>query len=349
MKLGTGDPDGSAEGMADFLAAHAGHGKGFKTEHPSGLGGGRITIRCKGCGEVIERTSEGLAPEPPSESPPSAAPAPATRRRANRAEAIRDKVVPKVPALKPRRARSTPPPPPPPAKAPPLVKPPPAAASRPAPEASAAPRRRPRIGTAILAAIAIISAVVAVTRVAGEGDSSSEPSTPEPAQTPAPVPSPAPAPQSNDNSPAAEPAPPSSSGSQASQAGQTVRGPHYSVRMPQDWTKDVRDGAIVLGPAGSRDVEARLFYDESSSLSLDAMLTSAANLLRSENPGAKVSTPSRQGDRVTFVARYPEGSETATVVSEGDFRLLLLTRIDKGASAQDRAAAESMLASLKTS
>jgi hypothetical protein len=316
MKLGTGGPDSQAEAMADFLAEHAAHAKGFQTDYPGGVGSGRIVIRCKGCGAEIERSSDdsalGLvraAHEPEPEAPPASSPPP-----------------------RPRRARPAPPPPPP---------PPPPANRRPLAPASEpleAARPRPRIGTAVLAAIAVISGGVAIARIAGGGGGSSQSSTPEPAQTQTPAPAPA---------PAAKP-PPSSSGAQT---GRTVSGPHYSLRLPQGWTKSVRDGAVVLAPAGSRDVEVRLFYDESSALSLEAMLASTADLLRRQHPGAEVSPPSREGgdpDRVTLTARYSGVSETATVVSAGDFRLLLLTRIDEDASGAERAAAESVLASLKT-
>jgi hypothetical protein len=127
---------GMLEGLSRFLIQHERCGAGFDVAHPAGLGSGRVSITCRGCGArheyatatieferelKIETTPPPRRPPPPPRRPPSA--------------------IPPRPAPYPD---SLPPPAPPPAAEPPAAPEPTpaprssAATARPAPTAAAA-------------------------------------------------------------------------------------------------------------------------------------------------------------------------------------------------------------------
>jgi hypothetical protein len=73
------------EGLSRFLVEHEPHGEGFDVAHPAGLGSGRVSITCRGCGALheyatatieVERelTVEALPAQPAAEQIPSATP-----------------------------------------------------------------------------------------------------------------------------------------------------------------------------------------------------------------------------------------------------------------------------------
>ena len=74
------------EGLSRFLVEHEPHGEGFDVAHPAGLGSGRVSITCRGCGALheyatatieVERelTVEALPPRTPEAEPlPAATP-----------------------------------------------------------------------------------------------------------------------------------------------------------------------------------------------------------------------------------------------------------------------------------
>ena len=83
---------GMLEGLSRFLIQHERCGAGFDVAHPAGLGSGRVSITCRGCGArheyatatieferelKIETTPPPRRPPPPPRRPPSAIPPPA--------------------------------------------------------------------------------------------------------------------------------------------------------------------------------------------------------------------------------------------------------------------------------
>jgi len=316
MKIGAGDPETQADALADFLAQHADHAKGFKTDYPGGLGSGRVAIKCKGCGARIERTSEGtheLSGEPLAPPPPPRRRLPSTRSKQE------SKVASEAPALE-AGPRPTPAPPPPRRKKVKRTGEPSAAKGGPA-------RRRGAL-TIALAAIAVASLLFVVLRVTGGDDGSSDQGATPPAQPPI---------QSQSAVPAQQSAKP-----------QTISGDGYSFRLPAGWQRSVRDGAILLAPRASTGVDQRLYYDGESGLSLDQMVASTTELLRRDHPDAKITTPSSsKPGRAAIEATYPGGSSEATIIAKGSANLLLVSEISNGAAAADRSAAESVVRSLE--
>jgi hypothetical protein len=314
---------GMLEGLSRFLVQHERCGAGFDVAHPAGLGSGRVSITCRGCGARHEYTTATIGLE--AEQP--AAPA------AERAEAA------------PERRRIPPRPAPyPDAESESLELPEPREAAAPrgerVPEALPAasadvdapgePRSRaegresedrdlwssPRTTVALLA-VAAIALVIAVIALVSDGNKSDQnaasPTQPPPASS-------APSPQ--------PPAPAAPSPTV------TLRTSLFSVELPNGWSRRSAGGSLLLEPHGSGRANVQIYYQASPTLSESVMGRKTARFLRREVPGASLYPQRTDIDGQSaqeYTARGPGETAIAVNVLRGPYRYLLVRRIFAGA------------------
>jgi hypothetical protein len=149
-----------------------------------------------------------------------------------------------------------------------------------------------------------------------------------------------------------------SASNRARSAGRSPAGPRmvrrevadrFSVAIPVSWSPEVEQGALaIVSPRGDAEVEC---YFEDGVRPRRALVRRTTAFLRGRHPGARTSKPraerlgSRPAQRV--VARYRGGSETAVIFVAENYTYLMVARIDRGAPASARRAAEAILASLR--
>jgi hypothetical protein len=305
---------GVLEGLSRFLVQHERCGAGFDVAHPAGLGSGRVSITCRGCGARHEYTTAtiGLEPEPPVAPAASEAPQAPERGRIPPRPAPYPDAEPKElphPGAEPPAQRKR------------LPEPLPAAAD-------ATPSRdreseggdvwsSPRTTVALLA-VAAIALVVAVTALLTDGnggdDNAAAPG--QPTTPSAAPPSPGPAP----------PAPPP--------ATVTLHTSLFSVELPNGWSRRSASGSLLLEPPGSGRANVQVYYQASPSLSEPVMGRKTARFLRREVPGASLypqRTEIDGQDALQFTARGPGETAIAVNVLRGPYRYLLVRRIFAGA------------------
>ena len=305
------------EGLSRFLVQHERCGAGFDVAHPAGLGSGRVSITCRGCGARHEYTtaSIGLEPEAPAAPTPETGdvPRPAERRS-----------IPPRPAPYPDAESEPARLPEPEAPLPVEHKPGPAAlpaatdgspATRPAREAEGGDFwSSPRTTIALLgvAAVALVIAVIALLSD-GNGNDENAVAPSRPATTSPAPPSPGPA-----------PSPPTV----------TLRTSLFSVELPNGWSRRSAGGSLLLEPPGSGRANVQVYYQASPTLSEAAMGRKTARFLRREVPGASLYPQQTEIDgqpAQEYTARGPGETAIAVNVLRGPYRYLLVRRIFAGA------------------
>ena len=307
---------GMLEGLSRFLVQHERCGAGFDVAHPAGLGSGRVSITCRGCGARHEYTTAnlGLEPEAPAAPAQTETPeAPERRRIPPRPAPYPDaeskelsESAAEAPAERERLPEALPP----------------------AADASPATSRdrdaeggdlwsSPRTTVALLAvaAVALVIAVIALLSDGNGGDESPAPSQPPAASTPSPSPGPA----SN-----AAPKPPTV----------TLHTSLFRVELPNGWSRRTAGGSLLLEPPGSGRANVQIYYQASPTLSEAAMGRKTARFLRREVPGASLYPQQTEIDGQAaqeYTARGPGETAIAVNVLRGPYRYLLVRRIFAGA------------------
>lgn len=319
------------KGLSRFLVAHEPCGAGFDVSHPAGLGSGRVSMTCRGCGETYEYATATIEFEREIELEPLAV----------------DATAPADPAAPGGAAVVTPPPAPPPElKAEnededrPETKPGP-----PPPEPrrhSSGRRTRDRAIVAVLLIFAFAALAYAGIRLARDRSSSSSSSTGAPANTTA-----AAAPKATKQAPAKRSKPVT----RPAAGEKLVRTARFSLVVPRDWTRRTEGGGLLLSAPGGAGASIWAFYESNPQMSMPTMTAETARYLRSRPPGGSLSGPTRLrvGGYPAFELRDRgrSGSQTARGVLAGPYRYLAVEEVRAGASASARAAADRALRSFR--
>jgi hypothetical protein len=307
------------EGLSRFLVQHERCGAGFDVAHPAGLGSGRVSITCRGCGARHEYTTASIGLEP--EAPVAPAPETGETPRSGKRRRIPPRPAP-YPDAEPEQQ---------PAGLPELEAPA-DAEQGPTPEAlpaavdgTPATRRgreaeggdfwsSPRTTIALLgvAAVALVIAVIALLSD-GNGSDENAVSPSRPATTSPAPPSPGPA-----------PSPPTV----------TLRTSLFSVELPNGWSRRSSGGSLMLEPPGSGRANVQIYFQASPTLSEAAMGRKTASFLRREVPGASLYPQQTEIDgqeAQEYTARGPGETAIAVNVLRGPYRYLLVRRIFAGA------------------
>jgi hypothetical protein len=346
---------GMLEGLSRFLIQHERCGAGFDVAHPAGLGSGRVSITCRGCGarheyatatieferEVKIEPMEPRRPPPPPRQPipppsgerpaipprpapyPESAPgptAPAPEEAAGAARASR-------PAPGGAAVRSG---------APGIPGGPGAARTRIAtPRRDSAPMaalrsfwRSPQATIALLVVAAVALGFGVVRLVNGGGGSESHTTAPSPSPPPAAAPAPTTAPSPVPGATAKPTPAPAPAGTRL------LRTQRFTIEVPRDWTERTSTGGLLLQPRADRRVNVQIFFQRSPGLTLSQMADQTAAFLRREVPGASLfprpvriaGSPARE-----LMARGPGETAIAVDVLHGPYRYLLVRRIFAGA------------------
>ena len=358
------------EGLSRFLVQHERCGAGFDVAHPAGLGSGRVSITCRGCGarhEYATATIEverevRIDPAPRREIP---------TRRAREEPARRARRIPPRPAPYPD-SRTT-------AEEEELAAGAPSEAqpgtktaeeilrahaakaegtgqrrrgARPSIGAPSRSRGAEHVGGGALRSPGAILALVAVSAVAlgfgvvwlvnevGDGEDPSTqpiaaPGVPPPAQT---VPEP----------PAQTPPSPVPGAPQPQVA--TVQTERFSVEVPRSWSRRAVEGGLLLEPRGGGRVSVRIFYELSPELTAARMARQTRDFLANLVPGARLLPNQAQvagGSAFELTARGPGETAIAVNVLRGPYRYLLVRRIFAGAKPQSSEAASRIVRSFR--
>jgi hypothetical protein len=345
---------GMLEGLSRFLVQHERCGAGFDVAHPAGLGSGRVSITCRGCGArheyatatiEVERevriepaqrgTEQEQEPGTARPIPPRAAPYPESRQIAEEevAELSGPRTAEEI--LRAHAAKTE------------------GAGRRRTGPGIGAPPRGPGPGERLLRSPGAIPALVAVLAVAlglgvvwlvdelGGDDSSTEPVAAPPAMTapeppvqtaPAPPPGPPPSPVPGAPEPKIE----------------TVRTERYALQVPRGWSRRTVDGSLLLEPAGGGRASVRIFYENSPQLTASQMANQTTAFMSRLVPGARLlDNEARIAGESAFelTARGPGETAIAVNVLRGPYRYLLLRRIFAGAKPQTSQAASRIVLS----
>lgn len=344
------------------MVEHEPCGAGFDVSHPAGLGSGRVSMTCRGCGATYEYATATIeferevefAPvldQPPQGTPASPSP-PSYVKQPAPAE-IEAPDSDKPPAA-PKPADDEP------VEAPKKSKKPKSKRRRPAKGWS-----RDRIITAALLAFSAAALVFALIRVTGEGDESpGAPTTAPPAATaptdvdgasPKPTAPAKPKPKADTKpapKPQQKPAQRTPSPTQPGANEQLVETDRFSVIVPANWAqRSAPGGGTLLAPAGSAPVSLQIFYENDPSLSVPQMSAQTANFLLSRDQSAAVSSPKKlrlAGDPAFELrANGPAGSQAALGVIAGPWRYLVIVSEDPGTAKSAKAEAMRALISFQ--
>jgi hypothetical protein len=318
-------------GLSRFLVQHERCGAGFDVAHPAGLGSGRVSITCRGCGARHEYATATVEIEREVRIEP-ARPAPPVEPGATQPQ---DVEAPPGPAaeIPPRPApypdmerRRTP-------AAPPAERPreQPAPARR-RPAAARRARPRPHLARIAVALIAIAAVVVGLVALL---DGGGEPDTPAGRQAPSPPPAAAPTPEAT--GPVDSPVPGTTQPPTA-----TLRTERFTIEVPQGWEESMADGGLLLEPRGGGRVQVQVFYERSPGLTSTQMAQQTSDFLGRDVPGAalfpnRVQIAGQSAYELT--ARGPGETAIAVNVLRGPYRFLLVRRIFAGAKPQTSQAA----------
>jgi hypothetical protein len=308
------------EGLSRFLILHERCSAGFDVSHPAGVGSGRVSIVCRGCGaqheyltSTIEIQREVQFQVRASDSVPAT---PATIPQGDLAG---------LPRHEPPTAAEEAPPP---------------------PAAPAAEKRRiggltgARAGTAALLLIALTALIFAIVRLAGNSSDNKVATTAggpagEGATTPAQPPA------------APQPTPAETPGLRK------VTTQSFSISAPAGWRAKSIGTALRLAPGKGAGAMVRVYSDKRPDLSLSEMGRLSGQLLRREHPGGSLSSIRRTAVGGTAAlkvrVRFKGGSESALAIAHGAFRYLLLVSVSSNASAATRRDAADVVASLRPS
>ena len=339
------------EGLSRFLIEHERCGAGFDVAHPAGVGSGRVSITCRGCGASHEYLTSTIEIEREVQFQVQSAPEPAVGAKAT-APKVAAAAPPEAPAETPAISRqpafkpqpqagqsSSPPGPP---------SSPPKAPSGGGPERpSSAPPAAPggesgrgitgaRAGTIALLAVAVIAVVVALLRLSGGSNDDNAQNSAAPSggnQPPATTPQqPAQPQEPQQPQQPQQPAEPS--------VLRRVTTPTYTLDVPADWTVNSSGPALRVAPPDSDAVVLRVYSDQRPDLSLADMGRLSGQLLQRDHPGSSLSSvhATKVGgiDAATVGVDFDGGSETAFAIARGADRYLLLVAVGKDASATER-------------
>jgi hypothetical protein len=350
------------KGLSRFLVAHEPCGAGFDVSHPAGLGSGRVSMTCRGCGQTYEYATATIEFEREIELEPLATDAAAPANAA---------VV--VPPLPPS------PPPPPELEALPEAGPEAETGLEAEPEPEPPPpeskqrgqahRLRDRTIVAALLVFAFAALAYAGVRLAHDRSSSSS-STGAGGGTTAAAPATATgqggggaAKQGGTGSAAkakrgsgtgttkqapAQRAKPATRPAAGEKLVSTAR---FSLIVPRDWTRRTEGDGLLLSAPGGAGASIWAFYESNPRMSLPAMSEETARYLRSRAADGSLSGPTRLrvGGHPAFELRDrgPSGSQTARGVLADPYRYLALEEVRAGAPASARAAADRALRSFR--
>jgi hypothetical protein len=357
----TGRQPTTLKGLSSFLVEHEPCGAGFDVSHPAGLGSGRVSMTCRGCGATYEYATATIEFEREVEFEPVTV---AATTEAVVAEPPSPTFVAQPPA--PAIEAPAPPAPSPPAGDSDESDPEPESKQAAAANASSGPRRtrrspkrltRERAITAALLLFSVAALAFVVIRIAGDDNESSSTSTPTPsvATTPttavkttptAPKPAhPTPAPKPKPKQPKASPATPTANE-------QVIKTSRFSVIVPSDWTqRGASGGGTLLAPAGSAPVSLQVFFENDPGLTEQRMSAQTARFLRSRDPSAAVSSPQKKrvagNPAFQLDATGPAGTQTAVGVLADPYRYLVLLSVDPGTSKAATGEAERALGSFQ--
>jgi hypothetical protein len=373
---------GMLEGLSRFLIQHERCGAGFDVAHPAGLGSGRVSITCRGCGARHEYATatieferelkiETTAPPAQPPSPPRQRPTPAIPPRPAPYPDLTQPPAAEPPAQEPERAtrRSA------------GAAAPGEAASGPQlprrtgtaagaagggaarrPGITAGVRRRPAVArawerfwhspraTTTLFVIAAVALGFGVVRLLNSGGSSNQGSTQQAPNLSAPTATAPTAP----TAPAA-PVAPTTTPQAAPQAGLpsqpatvTLRTRHFTIAAPAGWTEHTASGGLLLQPPAGGHANVQVYFQRSPGLSAGLLANQTADFLRREVPGARLSRGSATiaGARVVEqTARGPGETAVAVDVLRGPYRYLVIRRIFAGAKPHTSRAASQAVSS----
>ncbi|HKG36133.1 MAG TPA: hypothetical protein VKA89_06820 [Solirubrobacterales bacterium] len=218
------------EGLDAFLVDHEECGGGFDVVHPTGLGGGRVSMVCRGCGARHEFATASIEVEREVRIERVAAPRrrPTAPRSPGRADCVQPRMIVE-PAPRPEPVVERPPDPP--------VAPPAEPATRPQPQP---PRRRHAPISLIRNALLVLAgaglAVAAILALTETGDDPAAPPSEPAAEAGAEVPG---------------------TVAPGVQGGglETLRTPGFTLRTPVSWTRQRANGGLIMSaPAGAASV-----------------------------------------------------------------------------------------------
>lgn len=365
---------GMLEGLSRFLVQHERCGAGFDVAHPAGLGSGRVSITCRGCGarheyatatieferelkvepaDTSSRTESPLPPPPTRQPLPHPEP-PSSQRRGT--------PIPPRPAPYPDSTRAEAPTSPAPTAQPPVLPPTaapgPGAGTTPPSQGRAAGTARPRVAmgqgqpagaadvlrrfwrsprtTTVLLVVAAAALGFGVVRLVNGSGGSPSHSVPTTPSPPASVAPTAPTPP--------RPASGSPVPAQPLPSTTTIRTQRFTIQVPAGWAERASTGGLLLQPRGDQRVNVQVFFQRSPALSLTKMARQTDRFLRGEVPGATIfarRTP--VGHELT--ARGPGETAVALDIASGPYRYLLLTRIYAGAKSRPTRAATQIVRS----
>jgi hypothetical protein len=174
----------------------------------------------------------------------------------------------------------------------------------------------PAIGLAILIVALVLTGILLLT---GNGSDDSKGTTTT-----------APATVATQPAPAATPPPPQPE-PRAPRLHGTTFYDQYRIGVPGGWRSEPKDQETVLvGPGGTPEIDVYYALDHRG---LDALGTSAVSFLKDRHPAGHVTgpTPRRVGElqALRVEATYPDGSETALVMTSGAYAYLVVARVDR--------------------
>lgn len=311
---------GTLEGLSRFLVQHERCGAGFDVAHPAGLGSGRVSITCRGCGARHEYVSAQIETERPPETPRPRAPSPPRRPSAPPA------AEPGRPPREPARAEAAAPAPP---TLPGRARPTPARGRERAGAAVLGSlRRSPRL-TMLLLVLAAAALGFAVVRLINEdGGRQTGATAPPPAQAPEPAPPPSAAPTPVPEPPAEQPGPAPPPGTR------TLRTERFTIEVPRGWAERTTAGGLLLRPSGGGRVNVQIYFERSPRLSAARMARQTRAYLARTVPGARLfrdRVPIDGRRALELTARGPGETAVAVNVLRGPHRYLLVRRIFAGA------------------
>jgi len=337
-------PPTTLKGLSRFLVEHEPCGAGFDVSHPAGLGSGRVSMTCRGCGATYEYATTTIEFEREVEFEPVtiAVPVKEEPEQPTQPMFVTQPVPAAIEAPTPKEDEEGP------AKEPETMPEEPAEGEKkPAGEKKrrSSAMTRERVVTAALLILSAAALAFAVIRVTGDdGESTTEtPPSPAPAATapakPKPA-QPAPAAKAKPRQPQTPASKPQASTPQATKPTaneRLVETNRFSVIVPKDWAqRPASGGGTLLAPPGSAPVSLQVFYENDPGLSAARMSGQTARFLRSRDPETTISSTKRLrvSGNPAFELRAdgPAGSQAALGVLDGSYRYLVILSEDPGTS-----------------
>lgn len=334
------------KGLSRFLIEHEPHGQGFDVAHPTGVGSGRVSITCRGCGSSHEysTTTVGFERErpapaadpPPVPAPPAQTPFPSPVPAAIPAETPGPglpRYIPPGPEIgKPgRRIRPG-------RRVGPAPEPAPKAVES-VEEAKREKERRPsRLRSALLIAAAAAVLAFAFVRVTGDDGDEPNPTPTTAQQAPTTTPGPGPA---IPTPPQPAPAPPEP---------EVISAKTFTVEVPAGWERSPSPQGLLLVPASEDSASLQVYSDPDPGAPLMELSSKSADVLRSES-GSEPSAPrpAKLDGQPAFEITANGGGDTYTAVgsiANGNRYLVIATEADDAQGDIDEQL-KSAIASLK--